>query len=74
MPVEKRVIYKHIDVDGWNASIEKYVADGGYEILAQTVRRDRWFSSGTAVRWSSPSCVSGAIPASAGGNLNGAGI
>ncbi len=41
MATENRIIYKHIDVEGWNASIEKYMSDGGYGILAETVKRDR---------------------------------
>ena len=32
--VENRIIYSHIGVEGWNASIEKYVSDGGYETLS----------------------------------------
>ena len=41
MANENRIIYKHIDVEGWNASIEKYMSDGGYGILAETIKRDR---------------------------------
>ena len=39
--VENRIIYSHIGLDGWNASIEKYMSVGGYEVLAQTVKRPR---------------------------------
>lgn len=39
--VENRIIYSHIDVEGWNASIEKYISDGGYETLSQSVKRPR---------------------------------
>ena len=41
MATENRIIYKHIDVEDWNASLEKYMSDGGYEVLAETVKRDR---------------------------------
>ncbi len=41
MASENRIIYKHIDVEGWNASLEKYLSDGGYEILSETVKRNR---------------------------------
>ena len=39
--VENRIIYSHIGLDGWNTSIEKYMSVGGYEVLAQTVKRPR---------------------------------
>ena len=42
MTVEQnRIIYEHIGLEGWNASISKYVGSGGYEILRRTVSRDR---------------------------------
>ncbi|MBQ2722002.1 MAG: NADH-quinone oxidoreductase subunit F, partial [Opitutales bacterium] len=36
---QTRIIYEHIDVEGWNASIEKYIEAGGYRILSETVKR-----------------------------------
>ena len=39
--VENRIIYSHIGAEGWDASIEKYVSDGGYETLSQSVKRPR---------------------------------
>ena len=38
---ENRIIYSHIGLEGWNASIEKYLSDGGYAVLAETVKRPR---------------------------------
>lgn len=38
---ETRIIYRHIGADAWNASIDKYLSDGGYSILSETVRRPR---------------------------------
>lgn len=38
---EDRIIYSHIGLEGWNASIEKYLESGGYRILAETVKRPR---------------------------------
>ena len=29
---ENRIIYSHIGLEGWNASIEKYLSDGGYAV------------------------------------------
>ncbi|MFI3290580.1 MAG: NADH-quinone oxidoreductase subunit NuoF [Opitutales bacterium] len=37
---ENRIIYRHIDVEGWNASIDKYESDGGYDVLKATVKRE----------------------------------
>lgn len=37
---QKRIIYEHIGVEGWNASIDKYVSAGGYRILSETVKRN----------------------------------
>ena len=39
--VQTRIIYEHIDLEGWNASIEKYMSVGGYGILKNTVARPR---------------------------------
>ncbi len=36
---QNRIIYRHIDLDGWDASIEKYMSDGGYEVLKSAVER-----------------------------------
>lgn len=38
---ENRIIYEHIGLEGWNASIEKYIESGGYRILAETITRDK---------------------------------
>ena len=37
---ENRITYRHIDLEGWNNSIACYMADGGYEILKETVTRN----------------------------------
>ena len=39
--VQTRIIYEHIDLEGWNASIEKYMGAGGYDVLKSTVARPR---------------------------------
>lgn len=40
MPVtENRILYRHIDLPNWSNSIDAYIADGGYKILADTVKR-----------------------------------
>ena len=36
---QTRIIYEHIDLEGWNTSVEKYVSAGGYRILSETVCR-----------------------------------
>lgn len=38
---ENRIIYKHIGLEGWNTSIDKYESDGGYTTLKDTVKRDK---------------------------------
>ena len=38
---QTKIIYEHIDVESWNASLAKYVEAGGYRILSETVKRDR---------------------------------
>ncbi len=40
MPAKQdRIIYSHIGLEDWNASIDKYMSDGGYRTLAETVKR-----------------------------------
>lgn len=42
MPIqERRILYRHIDVEGWNPSIDCYVKNGGYEVLKSAVSRQR---------------------------------
>jgi len=36
---QTKIIYEHIGLEGWNASIEKYISAGGYKILSETVKR-----------------------------------
>lgn len=38
-PQQKRIIYRHIDLAGWNTSIEKFMSDGGYGVLAESIKR-----------------------------------
>ncbi len=38
---ENRILYRHIDIPDWNASIECYEADGGYQVLKDALKRDR---------------------------------
>ncbi|MCH8474732.1 MAG: NADH-quinone oxidoreductase subunit NuoF [Opitutales bacterium] len=39
-PQEKRIILKNIDQDGYTRDIDCYLANGGYEVLKQTVTKD----------------------------------
>ncbi len=38
---QKRIIYRHIDLEGWSADIDCYMKDGGYEVLKSAVARPR---------------------------------
>lgn len=38
---ETRILYRHIGLPGWDASIGCYMKDGGYSVLKNTVSRDR---------------------------------
>ncbi len=37
-PRERRIIFKNIDREGWNTSIETYLAEGGYQQLLKALR------------------------------------
>lgn len=39
-PVEHRLIFKNIDREGWDTSIETYMADGGYDQLKKAVKME----------------------------------
>ncbi|MFC5049652.1 NADH-quinone oxidoreductase subunit NuoF [Rubritalea spongiae] len=39
-PAEHRLIFKNIDREGWDTSIETYMADGGYEQLKKAVKME----------------------------------
>ncbi len=38
---ETRILYRHIDAPNWNPTIDCYLQDGGYKILADTVKRNQ---------------------------------
>ncbi len=38
-PRERRMIFKNIDRQGWDTSIETYISDGGYETLKSALNR-----------------------------------
>ncbi len=40
-PREKRMIFRNIDREGWNNTIDTYLADGGYEDLKKALRMTR---------------------------------
>ena len=37
---EHRLIFKNIDREGWDPSIETYIADGGYDVLKKAFKRE----------------------------------
>ena len=37
--LERRLIFRNIDRKGWNASLKKYVSEGGYESLEKASKR-----------------------------------
>ena len=40
-PREHRLIFKNVDRVGWNASIDRYLEDGGYEMLKKAVTMEK---------------------------------
>ena len=38
--LERRLIFRNIDRKGWNASLKKYVSEGGYKSLEKSLRME----------------------------------